>query len=122
MERVAIVIPTYNSGRTVGETLASLVEQGPHLERVASVWVADDCSSDDTLAVVESAWSVPVQLKILTGEHNLGQWENVNRGVGEVRPHVEWILILHSDDVAKPNWLGLMLRRISDCGASVLHM
>jgi glycosyltransferase involved in cell wall biosynthesis len=86
VERGAIVIPTYNSGRTVGETLASLVEQYPHLERVASVWVAHDCSSDDTLAVVESAWSAPVPLRIPTGEHNLGQWENVNRGVGFFTP------------------------------------
>jgi GT2 family glycosyltransferase len=119
VERVAIVIPTYNSGRTVGETLASLVEQGPHLGRVASVWMADDCSSDDTLAALGSAWSAAVPLEILSGEHNLGQWKNVNRAVGRVRPHAEWMLLLHSDDVAKPNWLGLMLERISDCGASV---
>lgn len=119
VERVAVVIPTYNSGRTVGETLASLIEQGAHLERLASVWVADDCSSDDTLAVVESFWNAPVPLKILTGSLNLGQWGNVNRAVGRVRSHAEWILILHSDDVAKSNWLELMLPRISDCGASV---
>jgi GT2 family glycosyltransferase len=119
VERVTIVIPTYNSGRTVGETLASLAEQGPHLGRVASVWIADDCSSDDTLAAVGSAWSAALPLEILTGEHNLGERRNLNRAVGRLRPHAEWVLILHSDDVAKPNWLGLILERISDCGASV---
>jgi GT2 family glycosyltransferase len=119
VERIVIVVPTYNSSRTVGETLASLAEQGPHLERIVCVVAADDCSSDDTLATVRRAWSAAVPLKILTGEQNLGQWENVNRGVGQVRPHAEWMLILHSDDVAKPNWLELMLGRISDCDESV---
>ena len=37
MERVAMMIPTYNSGRTLGETLTSLTEQGAHLGRIASV-------------------------------------------------------------------------------------
>jgi GT2 family glycosyltransferase len=97
----------------------SLAEQGPHLGRVASVWVVDDCSSDDTLAAVGRAWGAAVPLEVLIGDRNLGERGNVNRAVERLRPHAEWVLILHSDDVAKPNWLELVLGRISDCRASV---
>jgi glycosyltransferase involved in cell wall biosynthesis len=103
----------------VGETLGSLIDQGQGLERVASVWVVDDCSSDDTLSLANAMWSAAVPLKVLKAEQNRGQWVNTNDAVARIQAFAEWILVLHSDDVAKRNWLDLMLERISQCDASV---
>lgn len=114
-----ILIPTYNSTATVGETLESVAIQGASLEGVAAVYVADDCSSDGTIAMLRPAWPSPTPLEIIEGDRNLGERGNVNRAVRHFRHLADWMLILHSDDVAKPNWLELMLERIRRCEARV---
>jgi hypothetical protein len=35
------------------------------------------------------------------------------------RDSIDWILLLHSDDIAKPNWLEMMLSRIEACSENV---
>src|SRR2546422_4224709 len=101
--RIAIVIPTYNSSTTVAETLKCLVDQGDHLRHVAAIYVADDCSSDYTPGIVRATWNCAVPLKILESNRNRGERSNVNRTVELIRDRADWILLLHSDDVAKEN-------------------
>jgi len=118
-QRIVIVIPTYNSRATVGDTLESLAAQGESVRCVAGVYVADDCSSDGTVATLRPAWTLPTPLEIIEGDRNLGERGNVNRAVRRFRQLADWMLVLHSDDVAKVNWLELMLERIRQCEARV---
>jgi GT2 family glycosyltransferase len=62
---------------------------------------------------------VAVPLEVLSADRNVGERTNVNRVLRRIRPEADWVLLLHSDDVAKPSWLRLMLDRISGCEASV---
>jgi GT2 family glycosyltransferase len=117
--RVVVLIPTYNSSPTIRETLASLIEQGKHLANVAGVLIADDFSSDDTARVVTTTWRSAVPLRILPAGRNLGERGNVNRAIGSIRAAADWVLILHADDVAKSNWLEVMLERTRVCDARV---
>ena len=49
-ELVSIIMPTYNCGKWIGETIGSVLAQSyPHWELI----VVDDCSTDDTKTVVE---------------------------------------------------------------------
>jgi GT2 family glycosyltransferase len=56
---------------------------------------------------------------VLRSERNVGQHNNVNRAFGELRSRAEWLLLLHADDEAKPDWLGTMLREIESSGPTV---
>jgi glycosyltransferase involved in cell wall biosynthesis len=61
---VAILLCTYNGGRFLGAQLDTLMAQSGH---AFSLWVSDDGSSDDTLAIVERYRSNFSELSLLQG-------------------------------------------------------
>jgi len=119
MSHIALMIPTYNSASTIGETLVSIQVQGDELRRISAVYLADDGSQDETVAVAEAMWSAMTPLRVLKYDENLGERGNVNRAMRKIQGSADWILLLHSDDLAKPLWLPLMLARIDSAADQV---
>jgi GT2 family glycosyltransferase len=119
MKRIALLVPTYNSAATIGETLRSVRNSNSGLDRITVLCIADDASSDATLATVREVWDGSTPFEILGRPQNVGQWKNVNAACETLRNRAEWILILHGDDVAKPAWLPSMLQRIDACSNRV---
>jgi glycosyltransferase involved in cell wall biosynthesis len=109
---IAIVVPSFNGSSTIRETLQSVQAQQSGRERVAQVVLVDDHSTDDTPAAAQSCWTSDMQLVISRNAHNKGPWTNVNDGIRALPGHIQWFFILHQDDLAKPNWLEVMLRGI----------
>lgn len=92
---VSICVPTYNDGRFLRGSLASITAQTyPRLE----ILVSDDGSSDDTAEIVRS-FDDP-RITYHRNPRNLGQFENVNRCIQRARG--EYIAIYHSDDLYDP--------------------
>jgi GT2 family glycosyltransferase len=108
----AVLIPAHNAASTIGSTLGAL-QQNPDLDRIKMVVVCDDASSDDTSGAARSAWKSKTRLEVWTNERNEGQWGTTNSGL--VRLTVEWVFILHADDIVKPNWLSLYLNAMNSC-------
>jgi glycosyltransferase involved in cell wall biosynthesis len=120
MLRVAILVPAYNSSGTIRETLESIQSQSNGSTHLPDVYLADDCSSDATLKIAQTSWKPEFpHLHVLRRERNFGQWKNVNDLMGQMVGKYDWILLLHADDVAKPQWLELMLNRIELSSAAV---
>jgi GT2 family glycosyltransferase len=119
MPRIAILVPTYNNSQTIVETLNSIQHQGQIISKISAIYIADDASKDDTVHLAETAWKSFIPLQIYQGGKNVGQWNNVNRAVNFLKETVDWIIILHSDDIAKPNWLEMMISRIENCSENV---
>jgi len=109
---IAIIVPAYNASDTIRETLESIQTQQSGLDRVSCVVLADDHSSDDTTAVARSCWTSQVPLKLSRNSKNNGERTTVNDAVKALSDTVNWFFILHADDLAKPNWLEVMLRAI----------
>lgn len=105
MVKLAILIPAYNCGATVGETLASLQQIESGWEYVDQVIVCDDCSTDNTLQIVQSTGFNRSQLSILTHKKNLGEAVCYRSMVANLKPDTDWFLILHADDIALPCFL-----------------
>jgi len=118
MVRIAIVIPTFNSAKTLAETLDSVQNQ-KMLERVSAVYIADDCSEDNSLVLAQSTWRASVPLHTLRRTLNMGERDNVNNALSIIGRSSDWILLLHSDDTAKPVWLEMMIHRIDNCSDNV---
>lgn len=118
-KRIAILIPTYNSSKTIEATLRSLQEQGDSLNYIQTIYIADDHSKDKTPELVEEIWSEKIPLSIFRSENNFGERGNVNRALEIIQDSVDWVLLLHSDDIAKPNWLEMMIGRIEHCSEEV---
>lgn len=96
---VSIVIPLYNHGRFIEETLRSATSQGRALREVI---VVDDGSSDDSLAIAQSFARTHDRLVVWT-QPNQGAHAAINNGVA--RATGEFIAVLNSDDIFEPDRL-----------------
>jgi glycosyltransferase involved in cell wall biosynthesis len=119
VKRVAIVVPSYQCEATIAETLQSIENQGDALYRVQEVIVADDASTDQTREVARRCWQADVPLRVLKPPYNRGEYVNVNETVAGLAENIEWILIMHGDNVAKHEWLVNLLERVDRASATV---
>lgn len=99
---VSVCIISYNSGKTVTETLNSIYNQSyENLELI----VSDDASKDDTVSVV-SSWleknkSRFVNSKLITVPSNTGTAINCSRCIAAANG--SWVKLLAADDMLKEN-------------------
>jgi glycosyltransferase involved in cell wall biosynthesis len=110
---ILILVPAYRCQSTIAETLSSIQQQGAALEQIREVVVADDGSRDRTAEVARSIWQSSTPLRILERHYNCGEYASVNSAVDQFPPDIEWFLIMHADNVAKPGWLNTFLERIN---------
>lgn len=99
---VSVPVVTYNSSKTVRETLDSIYDQTyQNLELI----VSDDCSTDNTVDIcrewIETHKGRFVRTELLTVEKNAGVSANVNRA--ETACQGEWIKGIAGDDRLLPN-------------------
>ncbi|CAN5401647.1 hypothetical protein BH10PSE14_BH10PSE14_44480 [soil metagenome] len=92
---VSVVMAAYKGAALVGETLASL--QAQTLTDFELV-VVDDCSPDDTLAVLRS-WDDP-RFRVIAAETNQGVVRSRNRAFAAARGR--YIAALDHDDLCHP--------------------
>lgn len=99
---VSVPVITYNSSKTVVETLDSIYNQTyPNLELI----VSDDCSTDNTVQVcrdwIEAHKDRFVRTELLTVEKNTGISANCNRA--ERACQGEWVKGIAGDDLLLPD-------------------
>lgn len=95
---VSVVIPGYNGAAFIGETLQSLARQ------TLADWeaiVVDDCSADDTRAIVRG-WGDP-RVRLIENAENGGPVRTRNRAVAAARGR--YIAGLDQDDLCLPERL-----------------
>lgn len=105
MAKAVLIIPTYNSTGTLKQTLESIWNQGNDLTLLEKIVIADDASKDDTLEIVRDMPQIPIPVDIHTAAKNRGEYANVNSAVMSLEPEIEWYLVMHSDNLAKPGWI-----------------
>lgn len=101
---VSIVVVTYNSGKTVVETLDSIASQ---TYRNIQLIISDDGSIDNTIEVcqawIENNRSRFVDTCLITVEHNTGICANLNRAKKYVKG--VWYKGIAGDDILLPHCL-----------------
>ena len=104
--KFAIVIPAYNCRATISETLESLQRVCSGWEHVATVVICDDASTDDTVEVVKASTFDRCPLRLLRHETNRGEGACYRTMVAALSAaDINWLLILHSDDLVLENFL-----------------
>lgn len=113
-----IVIPCYNARDYIETTLDSIV----HQEGAETSWeviVVDDCSMDDSYAVVEQyASKAEIPVRILRNEKNSGP--AVARNLGIANAQGDYLLFMDSDDYVASNLLQLVDKCIKETEADVV--
>ena len=96
---VSIIMPSYNTGRFISETIESVLAQS------YSDWeliIVDDCSNDNTDDVV-SQYLTDKRIRYIKNETNSGAAVSRNRALREAKG--KWIAFLDSDDLWHPEKL-----------------
>lgn len=93
--KLSILLVTYNHEKYIKTAIESILMQ--KLNYAYEIVVADDCSSDNTLKIIEEYKSIyKDKFRILENEKNLGITKNYKRGFKACRG--EYIAILEGDD------------------------
>lgn len=102
---VSVVVVSYNSEKTIVETLDSIKDQDyQNIELI----ISDDGSTDGTIAIckewISNNTKAFQRVLLLTSRINTGVSANGNRGCKECQG--EWIKIIGADDVLLPSCIG----------------
>jgi GT2 family glycosyltransferase len=108
---VSAIVPNYNHSRYLDERIGSILDQ-----RVmpSEIIVVDDCSTDDSLAVVER-WkrASPIPFTVVANDRNsgstFGQWA---KGLALAAFDLVWIA--ESDDTSSPHFLERLVSYFAD--------
>ena len=103
-ELVSIIMPSYNTGKYIAETIESVLAQ---TYKNWELIIVDDCSTDNTDAVVEQYLS-DKRIKYLKNAHNSGAAVSRNRALREAKG--KWAAFLDSDDLWMPDKLMRQIR------------
>ncbi len=96
---VSIIMPSYNTGRFIAETINSVLAQTYENWEII---IVDDCSTDNTDNAIEP-FLEDERIKYFKNETNSGAAVSRNRALREARG--KWIAFLDSDDLWKPDKL-----------------
>ena len=89
---VSIVMPSYNTGRYISDSIKSVLEQ---TYKNWELLIIDDCSTDNTVEVIKTFDDS--RIKLLHNEHNYGAAISRNYALREAQG--KWIAFLDSDDI-----------------------
>ena len=93
MPKISVIIPAYNVERYIRECLDSVLGQ---TLRDIEVIVAEDCSTDRTLEIVEEIAARDARVRMLRMERNIGQGFARNKALDVARGDYIWFI--DSDD------------------------
>lgn len=96
MKQTAVVILNYNGAGMLRRFLPSVIEYSPE----ASIYVADNGSSDESCDVVRNEFPA---VKLMVLDHNYGFAEGYNRALAQVDE--EYAVLLNSDVEVTRGWL-----------------
>ena len=106
---VSIIMPSYNCGKYVAETIHSILGQ------TYSNWelvIVDDCSTDKTEEIVNGFHDS--RIRFIKNERNSGAAVSRNRALREAKGR--WIAFLDSDDLWEPDKLEKQIQFMEDYG------
>lgn len=112
-ENISVIIPAYNARQTIAHCIESALSGSV---RPLEVIVVDDCSIDDTAAIVEKlAVSHPGIVRLIRASINAGPARARNLGAASARG--DYYFFIDSDTTMLPDTLQNFLRRIPDADA-----
>ena len=108
---VSIIMPSYNCGRFVEETIRSV--QAQTYENWEIIFV-DDCSTDETMATVMALKGGDERIHVYQNPINSGAAVSRNLALREAKGR--WIAFLDSDDLWEPEKLEKQVRFMEENG------
>lgn len=102
---VTVIVPAYNEGASLADTIASVRAQTVRPERII---VVDDCSTDDTALVAAS-----LGVTVVTPPANTGSKAGAQT-FALAQVHTEFTIAIDADTTLAPDGIELLLRAFDD--------
>lgn len=109
----SIVIPTYNSSKTISETILSVLNQN---YKNFEIIIVDDGSTDNTVKIVKSI--IDRRIRVFKIKRSGGPAKPRNYGIKKSKSN--WICFLDSDDFWKKNKLYVLSKLINKKNFDIL--
>ncbi|MBI5728699.1 MAG: glycosyltransferase family 2 protein [Candidatus Magasanikbacteria bacterium] len=94
--RLSVVIPIFNEATVIANTLAAIQRYfADRPQWVTEILVVDDCSTDNSVSLVEQVALQNKVIRLLCNETNRGKGYSIKRGVEEARG--DYILFMDAD-------------------------
>jgi len=113
MNKVSIIIPTFNGQEFLKETIDSALKQ-THCN--TKVVVIDDCSTDATLDVLRTYEG---KLDLIKNDQNLGLTKTFNKALNLIES--DYFILLGHDDVLPENHIKLLLTEFTTKEVAAVH-
>ena len=101
MTRLAIVILNWNGAAMLRQYLPGVLQ---HSRQVATVWVADNASTDDSVQLLRDSFP---EVRLILFDKNWGFADGYNKALAQI--DAEYFMLLNSDIEVTPNWLQPLL-------------
>lgn len=101
MDKVAVIVPFYNSEKYFEKCLDSLIEQdyGNY-----EIWLIDDMGPDDSIEIAERYRAKhPDLIRVIRNEENIGQGRSRMEAVQ--RTDADYVMFVDSDDYVAPDYV-----------------
>jgi cellulose synthase/poly-beta-1,6-N-acetylglucosamine synthase-like glycosyltransferase len=108
---VCVIIPLYNEGKSIYNTLKSLTNQ-TYPRDLLRIIVVDDCSSDDSNAWATKAANEDPRIEVHRNHRNMGKRLGIARAVR--RTEAEIIVSVDSDVIVSPSAVAALIKRFDD--------
>src|ERR1700683_5126974 len=99
--KISIIIPNYNSEKTISKTLNSIISQKMHNFEII---VVDDCSTDNSLQII----SQYPKVNIIKNNKNHGPAYTRNKGIKNATGDI--LFFVDSDVYLEKNFIDILLR------------
>ncbi len=107
---ITVVIPLYNEGRSIYDTIASIARLDYPAEKL-SVIVVDDCSTDDSYTWAQKAANDLPNVRVIQNPHNMGKRKGINHAVRLATSEI--IVSVDSDVIVYPTALRELVARFT---------
>ena len=97
MKKTALVILNYNGVKFLKRFLPSVIE---HSSKDAEIWVADNCSTDGSIELLEEEFK---NIKVIQNETNGGFATGYNVALRKIK--ADYYILLNSDIEVTANWI-----------------
>lgn len=111
-KKIAVFIPCYNAAGTIAATIGSVSAAVRDIGIPVPVYLCDDCSRDNSVAIAEKTWQGPGELIVHRNAVNSGERKTANDAFARFVGLYEWAFIIHADDIVKKEWLTGMYEQI----------
>lgn len=102
---VSIILPCYNSGKYLQQTIDSVLAQTYKNWELIAI---DDCSTDNTLEILQAAAALDTRIKVITHAINAGR-PSMTKNTGLRHAEGDYIQFIDHDDIYLPDKTRLLL-------------